>query len=298
MSTVLPRILVTAATGQLGRLVTLKLLESVSADRIVVAVRNPAKAADLAGRGVTVRRADYDQVETLDPAFAGVDKLLLISTSDLGNRVRQHTNAINAAKRAGVRLIAYTSLLRADTSTLRALADEHEATEKALVQSGAAFVILRNGWYTENRAMVIPSALEHGVIYGAAGEGRFSFAARADYADAAAAVLAGEGHAGRTYELAGDSAVTLTQFAAEVATQTGKPMIYKNLTEADYAAALASHGLPPAFAKVLAQADTAAANGELFESGHDLSRLIGRPTTPVSLTIASALRGNSSASSH
>ncbi len=291
MSTVPDRLLVTAATGQLGRLVVLKLLESVPADRIAVAVRDPSKAADLAARGVSVRHADYARAETLSAAFAGVGRLLFISGSEVGARMAQHRNVIDAAKGAGVGLIAYTSMLRADTNPLRLLADEHQQTEALLADSGVASVVLRNGWYTENQTASIPVALAHGAVLGCAGDGRFSSASRADYAAAAAAVLSGDGHAGRTYELAGDASFTLADFAAEIARQSGKPVAYKDLPAAEFEAALKAAGLPPAIAGLVATAEAAAAKGALFDDGKQLSRLIGRPTTPVSASVATALQG-------
>ncbi|MDB5500835.1 MAG: qorB [Tardiphaga sp.] len=289
MTTQQPRILVTGASGQLGRLVIDHLLKIVPATRIVAAMRDPAGGAALAAQGVTVVPADYSKPETLDAAFAGIDRVLLISSNALGERVAQHRNAIDAAKRAGVKLLAYTSVLRADTSGL-GLAEEHRQTEAALRASGVPFVLLRNGWYNENYTASIPSALAHNALLGSAGDGRISSAARADYAAAAAAVLTStEDQAGRIYELAGDDAYTLSQFAAEVSKQAGKPLAYMNLPEADFKAALAGAGLPAPLAELLANSDAAAAEGALFDDGNQLSRLIGRPTTPFAQTIAAAV---------
>ena len=222
---------VTGATGQLGRLVIDALLETAPASTVVAGVRDPAKEAAVAIRdkGVEVRVADYSRPETLANALAGVDRLLLISGSELGQRTAQHRNVIAAAKDAGVSLIAYTSILHADTSPLF-LAGEHCETETALAESGVPFVLLRNGWYTEVYTWRLPLALKHGAFPGAAGEGRISSAARADYARAAAAVLAGGEHAGRTYELAGDASFTLAEFVAAVADASGKPIAYQNMT--------------------------------------------------------------------
>lgn len=283
-------IVVTGATGQLGRLVIAALLRKVAAAEIVAAVRSPDKAADLAALGVQVRHADYSRPDTLAAAFAGADKLLLISSSEVGQRVSQHQAAIAAAARAGVRLLAYTSLLRTDSSPL-GLAAEHLATEATLKDAGVPFVLLRNGWYTENYAASIPAALAHGVLLGSAGEGRIASAARADYAEAAAAVLTGEGHAGKVYELAGDDSYTLAEFAAEVASQSGKPVVYKDLPEADYKAALLGFGLPAPIADLLADSDAGAAQGGLFDDGHQLSALIGRATTPLASVVQAALQG-------
>jgi NAD(P)H dehydrogenase (quinone) len=281
-------IAITGATGQLGRLVIQELLRSVPAAQIVAAVRTPAKAQDLATLGVQVRQADYTQPDTLRAAFAGVDKLLLISSSEVGQRAPQHRSVIDAAKAAGVKLIAYTSILRADTSTL-GLAAEHKETETALTASGVPFVLLRNGWYTENYAGVVATAVQYGTVMGAAREGRIAAASRADYAAAAAAVLLKDDQAGKVYELAGDTAFTLTEFAAEIAMQSGKPVAYADMPQAVYAAELVKVGLPEGFAALLADSDAAAANGGLFDDGHQLSQLIGRSTTPISQTIAANL---------
>ncbi|MDQ2082382.1 SDR family oxidoreductase [Xanthobacteraceae bacterium Astr-EGSB] len=279
----------TGASGQLGRLVIDNLLTKVAPSRVAAAVRRPDKAADLAALGVQVRLADYDRPETLADAFAGVERLLLISSSEVGKRASQHRAVIAAAKRAGVKLIVYTSLLHADASPL-GLAGEHKESEAALTASGVPFVILRNGWYTENYAASIAPALAHGAFIGAAADGRISSAARADYAEAAAAVLAGESHAGRIYELAGDTSYTLSDFAAELSRQSGKSIPYKNLTEEDYKAALVGAGLPEIFAALYADSDAGAAKGALFDDGRQLSALIGRPTTPLATVIAATLK--------
>jgi NAD(P)H dehydrogenase (quinone) len=278
-------IAVTGATGQLGRLVVSKLKEQVPAAEIVALVRSPEKAADL---GVAAREADYDRPETLGPALAGVDTLLLISANEVGKRAAQHRNVIEAAKQAGVQRIVYTSLLHADTSPL-SLAGEHAATESALKASGIPFTILRNGWYTENYTGSIPGALAGGAFIGSAGEGRISSATRADYADAAVAAVTGAEHEGKTYELAGDDAWTLNDLAAEISRQTGRTIPYKNLPEAEYAAALAGFGLPGELAQAIAGWDTGASQGALFDDSRQLSQLIGRPTTPLQVAVADAL---------
>jgi NAD(P)H dehydrogenase (quinone) len=285
-----PMIAITGATGQLGRLVIQELLRSVPANQIIAAVRTPAKAQDLAALGVQVRQADYAQPATLQAAFAGVDKLLLISSSEVGQRAPQHRAVIDAAKAAGVKLIAYTSLLRADTSAL-GLAAEHKETEAALHASGVPFVLLRNGWYAENYAGTVPMAVQHGAVMGSAREGRIAAASRADYAAAAATVLVREGQAGKVYELAGDTSFTMAEFAAEIAKQSGKPVAYVDMPPADYAAALVKVGLPEGFAALLADSDAAAANGGLFDNGGQLAQLIGRSTTPIASVIAAALKG-------
>lgn len=276
-------IAITGATGQLGRFVVENLKTRVPAGDILALVRDPAKAADL---GVAARAADYAKPETLASALAGVDTLLLISGNEVGQRLPQHRAVIEAAKAAGVKRIVYTSILRADTTPL-VLGDEHKATEALLKASGIAYTLLRNGWYTENYAGSIHGAVASGALIGAAGEGRISAAARADYAEAAAVVLATDGHENKTYELAGDTAFTMAQLAAEISAKTGKTIAYTNLAEADYAKALESHGLPAAFAAILAQSDIGTSQGGLFDDGRQLSALIGRPTTPISALVAS-----------
>lgn len=282
-------IVVTGASGQLGRLVIQSLLKTVPAAGIVAAVRQPAAVADLAALGVQVRQADYAQPATLDAAFQGATKVLLISSNALGERVAQHGNVIDAARRAGVALLAYTSLLHADTSPL-GLAAEHTATEALLRASGVPHVLLRNGWYTENYLASLPAVLQHGAVIGSAGEGRIASAARADYADAAAAVLTRDDQAGLVHELAGDTSYTLAEFAAEVGRQTGRTIPYVNLPEADYRGALLGAGLPEPLAQLLADSDVGASKGGLFDDGHRLSALIGRPTTTLAAMVEAALR--------
>lgn len=279
-------IAITGATGQLGRLVVNKLKEKVSDAQIIALVRSPQKAQDL---GVTAREADYDKPETLQQALAGVDTLLLISSSEVGKRAAQHRNVIEAAKKAGVKWIVYTSLLHADTSPLD-LAEEHRATETELKASGIPFTILRNGWYTENYTGSIPAALAGGAFIGSAGMGKISSAARADSADAAVSVLTSEGHEGKVLELAGDEAYTLSDLAAEISRQTGKTIPYKNMPEAEYAAALTGFGLPEDLARAIAGWDTGASEGALFDESRQLSALLGRPTTPLSVAVANALK--------
>ncbi len=281
-------IAITGATGQLGQHVIEKLLETVPASQLVAIVRNPARAEALSQQGVTVRQADYTDQTAFTAALAGVDKLLLISSSEVGQRAAQHQNVINAAKAAGVKFIAYTSLLHADTSPL-GLHVEHVATEKALAESGIAYALLRNGWYTENYLASAPPALEHGVFIGAAGEGKIASATRADYAAAAARVISEEGHAGKVYELAGDQAWTLSELAAELSHQSGKNVVYQNLSEADFAAALKSVGLPAGLADMLADSDVGASKGGLFDDCHTLSALLGHPTTSLAESVKGIL---------
>jgi NAD(P)H dehydrogenase (quinone) len=281
-------IAITGASGQLGQLVIEDLLKTVAAEQVVAIVRNPAKVSELAERGVQVRAASYEDKAALVQALTGVEKLLLISSSEVGQRAVQHRNVIEAAKEAGVKLIAYTSVLHADSSPL-GLAEEHIATEQQLQQSGVPFVLLRNGWYTENYLASVPPALQHGVFIGSTGEGKISSASRADYAAAAAKVMTLDNQAGKVYELAGDNGWTLTELTAEITKQSGKTVVYQNLPEADFKAALLGAGLPEGLAAMLANSDVGASKGGLFDDSRQLSQLIGRPTTPLADSLRAAL---------
>jgi NAD(P)H dehydrogenase (quinone) len=276
---------ITGSTGQLGRMVVEKLKSKVTSDRIIALARSAKKAADL---GVEVREFDYNTPGNQADVLKGVDTLLLISGNEIGKRFDQHKNVIEAAKIAGVKWIIYTSLLHADSSSL-SLAGEHFATEKALKESGIEFTILRNGWYTENYTGSIPGALSGGAFLGSAGDGKISSAARADFADAAVVVLTGEGHKSKIYELAGDDSYTLTDLAGEISRQSGKNIPYKNLPENEYANILKSFGLPEGFANAVASWDTSASKGDLFDNGGQLSKLIGRQTTPLTKVVKDAL---------
>ncbi|WP_404391982.1 SDR family oxidoreductase [Humibacillus xanthopallidus] len=283
------KLLVTGASGHLGHLVVDSLLErGVPASDVVAIARTPESIADLAERGVEVRRADYDDPSSLEAAFVGVDRLLLVSGSAVGQRIAQHTNVIEAAKAAGVGFVAYTSITRADSSDL-VLAAEHRATEQLLAASGLPHALLRNSWYLENYTGQVASALEHGAVLGAAGEGRVSAATRADYADAAAVVLAGPGHEGAVYELGSDDAFTLEECASTLARVSGREVAYRDLSVEDYTAALVAAGLPQGYAAVLADGDRGLAQGALFTDTGDLSRLTGRPTTGVETALHAAL---------
>ena len=279
-------IAVTGATGQLGGIVITKLKQKVPAADIVALARSPEKAAAL---GVAARAADYARPATLDAALSGIDTLLLISSSEVGQRAAQHAKVIDAAKKANVKRIVYTSLLHADTSPL-SLAEEHRQTEAQLKASGVPFTILRNGWYSENYTGSIPGALAGGAFIGSAGDGKIASATREDFAEAAAVVLTEPSHEGKTYELAGDTAYTLSELAAEVSRQSGKTIPYRNLSTADYATALEGFGLPQALAQAIAGWDADAGGGALFDDGRQLAALIGRPTTPLATSVAQALR--------
>ncbi|CAM5265543.1 SDR family oxidoreductase [Streptomyces chartreusis] len=281
-------IVVTGATGNLGRHVVEQLLEKVPADQVTAVVRTPEKAADLAGRGVKLAVADYSAPETFDGLFAAGDKVLLISGSEVGNdRVGQHKAVIDAAKAAGVALLAYTS---APGSLTAALADDHRGTEKALLESGLPYTLLRNGWYHENYTENLAPVLEHSAVTHAAGAGRVSSASRADYAAAAVAVLTGEGHENQTYELGGDVAWSFAEYAAELSRQTGKAIAENPVSVEVFTGILAGAGLPEPVAAIIAGVDASVEKGELVVDSGDLSRLAGRPTTPISEAIAAGLK--------
>lgn len=271
---------VTGATGHLGRLVVAELLaRGTSPADVVALVRDPAKAADLATRGVQVREADYDRPATLAPALAGVDALLLISGSAIGQRERQHAAVIDAAVAAGVQRIAYTSVLRADSTDLP-VAPEHVATEALLRASGLPTTLLRNGWYTENYLGLVGQAEATGSISSATRGARVSPAARADLAVAAVASLLDGSTAGRTYELGGPS-FTMDELAAALAEVLGRPVAHHDVTPEQLAQGLAAAGLDEGTAGFLVAVDVATAGGALEVSSADLEELLGRPATPL-----------------
>ena len=278
---------VTGASGQLGRKVLDALLERVDASTVVALARDPAKLADYAEKGVEVRAADYDDPASLDKALEGVNRVLLISGNAVGQRERQHGYVIEAAKRAGVEYIAYTSILNAAESKL-ALAPEHKATEELLEKSGLNYDLLRSGWYSENFVSGLPQQVEAGAIYGASGEGRYSTATRSDIAAGAAAALVGS-KGGNVYEMAGDESWTMAEFAEEVSRRAGKPVKYVNQSESEYAATLEGAGLPPPVAAMLASTSALAGEGALENNDRQLSQLSGQPTTPIGETIGAAL---------
>jgi NAD(P)H dehydrogenase (quinone) len=280
-------IVVTGATGHLGRLAVEALLErGVPAADVVATGRRTEALADLAERGVVVRTADYDDEASLKEALAGADRLLLVSGSEVGQRVRQHGNAIAAARAAGVGFIAYTSIAHADTSTLL-LAEEHRATEQLLAEAGVPHALLRNSWYTENYTAQLPVYLEHGIA-GAAGDGAVSAATRADYAAAAAAVVATDGHAGAVYELGG-APFTMTELAQVVSAATGRTVTYTDLPVEQYQRVLVAAGLPEPAAAVFADGDRGVAAGELLVEGDDLARLLGRAPTSLPEAVAAVV---------
>ncbi|MFD6287320.1 SDR family oxidoreductase [Streptomyces sp. NPDC060205] len=282
-------IVVTGATGHLGRLVVEGLLEKVPADQVVAVVRNKEKAADLAARGVRIAVADYNAPETFGSVFSAGDRVLLISGNEFDKgRVAQHKVVLDAARAAGVALFAYTS---APGTLTAALADDHRGTEAAILESGVTYALLRNGWYNENYTENLAPVLEHGAVVQAAGEGRISAASRADYAAAAVAVLTGEGHENKTYELGGDTAFSFAEYAAAVAQASGKEIVYNAVPAETFKGILTGAGLPAPFAEILAGVDVSIEKGELIVDSGDLSRLTGRPTTPIAESVAAALKG-------
>lgn len=281
-------IAITGATGQLGRHVVEQLLERVDPTEVVLTVRSPEKAADLEQRGVELRYADYTEPESFQQALEGVDKLLLISASDIGERFEQHRNVIEAAVENEVEFIAYTSILGADSSEM-SLAKEHRATEEMIRDTGITYAFLRNGWYIENYTDNLEPALEHGALLGSAGDGKISAATRRDFAAAAVEVLTGEGHDDAVYNLAGDEAFTMKELAAEISRQSGVEVVYKDMPADDYKAALEQMGLPEPVANMLSESDLGMRRGEMYDDSGDLSRLIGRPTTSMQETVAQTL---------
>ncbi|MFJ5261538.1 NAD(P)H-binding protein [Streptomyces sp. NPDC088387] len=281
-------VFVTGATGHLGRHVVEQLLERVPAGQITAVVRDEAKAAGLAARGVRIAVADYNAPETFEGLFGAGDKVLLISSSEVAaDRVAQHRAVVDAARAAGVALLAYTS---APGSLTAALADDHRATERAVLDSGVPYVFLRNGWYHENYTEQLATVFEHNAVVAAAGDGRIAAAARADYAAAAVTVLTGEGHENTTYELFGDTAWTLGEYAAELSAQSGREIGYNAVSPEVLTGILVGAGLPEGFVKILVGADLSIEKGELAGGGNDLSRLAGRPTTPLADAVADALK--------
>ncbi|MFF3751290.1 SDR family oxidoreductase [Streptomyces sp. NPDC002018] len=283
-------IVVTGATGHLGRLVVEALLAAdVPAGGITAVVRNEEKAAGLAALGAELRVADYDRPETLAGVFHAGDRVLLISGSEVGRRVPQHTAVIEAARAAGVAQLAYTGVLGGPEADFE-LAAEHQVTERLILESGLPYTFLRNGWYTENYTENLAPVLEHGAVVANAGEGRIASASRADYAAAAAAVLTGDGHLNAVYELSGDTAWSFAEYAAELSRQTGRTIVYNDVPAETRLEILTGAGVPEPFAAILVDVDRATARGLLARTTGDLARLAGRPTTPLADTVAEALK--------
>ncbi|MCU1424681.1 MAG: family oxidoreductase [Microbacteriaceae bacterium] len=279
-------IVITGATGQLGRLVVDSLLaRGTAASDIVATGRNTAALSTLAERGVRVAEMDYNRPESITAVLSAGDTVLLISASEVGQRLEQHANVITAAKLAGVARIVYTSAPKATTSTL-ILAPEHKATEEFLVASGVPFTILRNGWYTENYLGEIDKARDTGVIVASVADGRVASASRRDYAEAAAVVLVEEGHEGKIYELSGDVAWSFDDLAATIAGIIARDVSYQRLSPREHAAMLGSFGLDESTVNFVVALDGDIRDGLLAETSGDLSRLIGRPTTPLAEGLA------------
>ncbi|OTG55582.1 NAD(P)-dependent oxidoreductase [Acinetobacter sp. ANC 4204] len=282
------KIAITGATGQLGSIVIEKLLLQTEANNIVALVRNPAKATHLTAQNIEVREFDYDRPETLVPALSGIDKLLLISANEVGRRTPQHKAVIDAAKVAGVPYLAYTSLLRADTSPL-GLAQEHRETEKLIQDSGLRYTFLRNNWYSENYLAGVAHTIEIGTLFGAAQDGRISSASRIDYAEAAAKVLTSTGHDNQIYELAGSQSFSLSELATLIGQAASKTINYQNLSAEEYTQGLTQAGLPAGLVEVIVDADIQTIQGAMYSDSQDLEQLIGRKTTNIQDAIKAAL---------
>lgn len=279
---------VTGASGHLGRLAVESLLaHGIPAGEVVALARTVERTADLAARCVVVRRADYADPDTLGAALAGVDVLLLVSATDVGQRVPQHAAVIDAAKAAGVGRVVYTSALRADDTRL-VLAPEHLATEELLRGSGLAFTILRNSWYIENYTDRVDQFLAQGEIVGATGQTAFAGATRADYAEAAVATMVADGHAGAVYELGG-TPFDLADLAAAITAASGTQVTYRDVSSAELLDVLQAAGIPEGYAGLLVQLDEATARGELDTRSGDLQRLLGRPSTPLADAVERSL---------
>jgi len=282
-------IAVTGANGQLGQLVIKSLLNKTKAQNILALVRNPEQSATLRALGVQVKQADYNQPQTLETALADVDTLLLISGSEIGQRVSQHQAVIAAAEKTGVKTLIYTSLLKAETSPMQ-LAVEHKVTENAIQNSSLDWVILRNAWYIENHTQGLSGILQNKAVIGSSGQGKFSAAARADYAEAAAVILTDpKPHLNKVYELAGDTAYTLAEFAAEISKQTGQNISYQHMPPDAFSKVLQDIGLPQGFADILAESDMQAEKGWLFDNNLTLRQLICRPTMSLAELVKQAL---------
>lgn len=282
------KIAITGATGQLGNLVIEQLLQLTAAQNIVALVRKIDKAEHFKVQGIEPREFDYDRPETLVPALLGIDKLLLISANEIGRRTPQHQAVIDAAKVAGVPYLAYTSLLRADTSPL-GLAQEHRETEKLIQDSGITYTFLRNNWYSENYLAGVAHTIEIGTLFGAAQDGRISSASRIDYAEAAARVLTSTVHDNQTYELAGSQSFSLSELATLIGQAASKTINYQNLSAEEYTQGLIQASLPAGLVEVIVDADIQTIQGAMYSDSQDLEQLIGRKTTNIQDAIKAAL---------
>lgn len=281
------KILVTGATGQLGSLIVQHLRRRAPDVQVIAGGRRTATI-----EGAEYRHVDYDRPDTLDAAMEGVTRVVLVSGSEAGKRIPQHRAVIDAAARAGVKLLAYTSILNADRNPMQ-LAQEHRGTEQALAEGRVPYVLCRNGWYSENYLGSAPVAIQYGVLMSASGKGRLSTATRNDYAEGAAALILRDDHQpGQAYELAGSTSFDKHEFAQMLTRLSGKPVAVEDLSEADYAASLLQAGLPEPFARILADSDAKSGEGWLFDDSRTLEKIIGRPTTPIEVTLQEALRAS------
>jgi NAD(P)H dehydrogenase (quinone) len=283
-------IVITGATGQLGRMIIADLLAAgVPADEITAIARSKEKAADLIAKGVRPHLADYDRPETFAGAFRSEDRVLLISGTEAGRRGAQHAVVIDAARAAGVAQLGYVGVFGGPKADFL-LANDHRETEQMILDSALPYTFLRNNWYSEAYVGDLPGIVERGaIVTNIAGEGRIATAPRTDYAAAAAVVMNDDGHLNKAYELGGDTAWSFEEFAEEVSRQTGRKIVHTSVTPAERQAILTGVGVPAAFAEILVDVDNAIARGALSSTPGDLSRLIGRPTTPIADSIATAL---------
>jgi NAD(P)H dehydrogenase (quinone) len=275
------KMLVTGATGKFGTKVVETLLKTVPASQLAVSVRNPEKAAGLQTRGVEVRQGDFDQPETLDSAFAGIDRLLIISADgDNETRIRQHANAVAAAERAGVKFIAYTSIANAQESK-NLFAPTHQATEAAILKTGIPYSFLRNNWYLENEIPSIQGVLAGAPWVTSAGNGKVGWALQQDYAEAAAAVLSGTGHDNTIYELSGKP-LTQEELVSAIGTILGKEVPVQQVDDAAYADIMKGAGMPDFVISILVEIQRSIRVGSLDFESNDFEKLLGRPVTPIS----------------
>ncbi|WP_139488824.1 SDR family oxidoreductase [Brevibacillus dissolubilis] len=283
------KLLVTGATGKLGSKVVEALLKTVPTSQLAVSVRNPEKAEHLRAQGVEVRHGDFDHPETLDAAFAGIDRLLIISADgDNETRIRQHTHAVEAAARAKVGFIAYTSLGNATESQLF-LAATHQATEAAILKTGIPYSFLRNNWYLENETASIQAVMAGAPWLTSAGSGKVGWAPRQDYAEAAAAVLAGDGHENTTYELSGPL-LTQEELASALGTVLGKEVSVQQVDDATYADVMKGAGVPDFVIPILVAIQQGIREGSLEIESNDFEKLLGRPVTPINEALGQLVR--------
>jgi NAD(P)H dehydrogenase (quinone) len=283
-------ILVTGATGNLGSKIVQSLLQKAPQAKVIAGARKQEKAAALVGKGAEFRALDYDQPDTIEAALKGVTRVVLVSGTDVGRRVPQHKAVIDAAKRAGVKLLGYTSILRATESPLL-LAQEHRGTEEVLAASGLPHILLRHGWYTENSTATAPLSVKFGVVQSCAADGRYSTATRQDYAEGDAALILRDGHSpGQRYELAGSTSWSKGEYAALLSRLSGKPVTYQAMSQPDFAASLVAAGLPEIVAKIISDSDAGAANGWLQDDSRTLEKVLGRPTQTLEKIVEQTLK--------